>query len=97
MESSDKGDDAAASTTRQAAFADVQYGNDRVGNEESDKDNRDPVSRRDGYNSRIEQILYEHPELPIVITDAGKNIESGGNFITYTIRTGVCSSNCWIS
>jgi hypothetical protein len=48
------------------------------------------VSRKkDGYDSRVEQILYEHADLPIVITDAGKNHESGGNYIVYTIRTGV--------
>jgi hypothetical protein len=42
-----------------------------------------------GYDSRIQQILYENPELPILITDAGKSLESGGKFIVYTIRTGV--------
>ena len=42
-----------------------------------------------GYVSRIEQILYEDPESPIMITDAGKSPESGGSFIAYTIRTGV--------
>ena len=48
--------------------------------------------RRGGvYDSRIEQILHEHPELPILITDAGKNHEGGGSYIVYTIRTGVCS------
>ncbi|EMC99393.1 hypothetical protein BAUCODRAFT_146345 [Baudoinia panamericana UAMH 10762] len=41
-----------------------------------------------GYDSRIEQILYEHPDLEIQIIHAGKNSEGGGNFITYTIRTG---------
>ncbi|OJD12669.1 sorting nexin-41 [Emergomyces pasteurianus Ep9510] len=41
-----------------------------------------------GYQSRIEQTLYEHPNLPILITHAGKNHESGGSFIVYTIRTG---------
>ncbi|KAI1500579.1 hypothetical protein F5X99DRAFT_385892 [Biscogniauxia marginata] len=41
-----------------------------------------------GYDSRIEQILYENPELPILITDAGKSIENGGKYIVYTIRTG---------
>ncbi|KAK4624700.1 Sorting nexin-41 [Fulvia fulva] len=41
-----------------------------------------------GYDSRIEQILYEHPDLEIQITHAGKNTEGGGGFITYTIRTG---------
>ncbi|KAK2756682.1 Sorting nexin, cytoplasm-to-vacuole targeting pathway/endosomal sorting [Arachnomyces sp. PD_36] len=45
-------------------------------------------SRRDVYDSRIEQILHEHPELPILITDAGKNHEGGGSYIVYTIRTG---------
>lgn len=41
-----------------------------------------------GYDSRIEQILYEHPELEIQIVHAGKNTEGGGGFIAYTIRTG---------
>lgn len=45
--------------------------------------------KKGGYDSRIEQILYEHPELQIIITDAGKNHESGGSYIAYTIRTGV--------
>lgn len=44
--------------------------------------------KKGGYDSRIEQILYENPDLPILITDAGKNHESGGSFIVYTIRTG---------
>ena len=41
-----------------------------------------------GYGSRIEQLLYEHPDLEIQIVQAGKNAEGGGGFITYTIRTG---------
>ena len=45
--------------------------------------------KKAGYVSRIEQILYEDPELPIVIIDAGKSQETGGSFIAYTIRTGV--------
>lgn len=45
--------------------------------------------RKKVYDSRIEQILYENPEMPIIITDAGKNHESGGGFIVYTIRTAV--------
>ena len=51
----------------------------------------EPVPRRKpgGYDSRIEQILYENPKLPILITDAGKSLESGGRYIVYTIRTGV--------
>ncbi|KAL9014347.1 MAG: hypothetical protein Q9173_001017 [Seirophora scorigena] len=44
--------------------------------------------KKGGYDSRIEQILYEHPELQIVITDAGKSNESGASYIAYTIRTG---------
>jgi hypothetical protein len=42
--------------------------------------------KKGGYDSRVEQWLYESTE-PITITFAGKNLESGGNFITYTIRT----------
>jgi hypothetical protein len=48
-----------------------------------------PRRQRGGYDSRIEQILYENPELPILIVDAGKSSESGGKYIVYTIRTGV--------
>ncbi|KAL4875091.1 hypothetical protein BJY04DRAFT_202701 [Aspergillus karnatakaensis] len=44
-------------------------------------------SRKTVYDSRIEQLLYENPEMPILITDAGKNHEGGGSFIVYTIRT----------
>jgi hypothetical protein len=48
-----------------------------------------PKRKKGGYDSRIEQILYENPELPILILDAGKSLESGGKYIVYTIRTGV--------
>lgn len=48
-----------------------------------------PRRKPGGYDSRIEQILYENPQLPILITDAGKSLESGGRYIVYTIRTGV--------
>ena len=48
-----------------------------------------PRKKKGGYDSRIEQILYENPDLPILITDAGKSLESGGKYIVYTIRTGV--------
>ncbi|KAK8055927.1 PX domain-containing protein [Apiospora rasikravindrae] len=47
-----------------------------------------PQRKPGGYSSRIEQIIYENPELPIMITDAGKSVESGGRYIVYTIRTG---------
>lgn len=50
-----------------------------------------PRRKPGGYDSRIEQILYENPELPILITDAGKSLETGGRYIVYTIRTGVWS------
>ncbi|PGH23955.1 sorting nexin-41 [Polytolypa hystricis UAMH7299] len=40
------------------------------------------------YRSRIEQMLEENPDMPILITHAGKNLESGGGYIVYTIRTG---------
>ena len=49
--------------------------------------------KKGGYDSRIEQILYENPDLPILITDAGKSLESGGKYIVYTIRTGVRASD----
>ena len=45
--------------------------------------------KKGGYDSRIEQILYENPDLEIVITYAGRNSEGGGNYTAYTIRTGV--------
>ena len=41
------------------------------------------------YDSRVEQILCENPDLPILISHAGKNSETGGNYIVYTIQTGV--------
>ncbi|PHH91381.1 hypothetical protein CDD83_689 [Cordyceps sp. RAO-2017] len=47
-----------------------------------------PRRKPGGYSSRIEQILYENPDMPIMITDAGKSLESGGRYIVYTIRTG---------
>ncbi|KAJ5773805.1 hypothetical protein N7457_008701 [Penicillium paradoxum] len=43
--------------------------------------------RKSVYDSRIEQLLYENPDMPVLITDAGKNHEGGGGFIVYTIRT----------
>ncbi|KAE8381241.1 hypothetical protein BDV26DRAFT_255960 [Aspergillus bertholletiae] len=60
--------------------------------EENERYDNQPAShgyyRKSVYDSRIEQILYENPEMPILITDAGKNHEGGGSFIVYTIRTG---------
>lgn len=51
-----------------------------------------PRRKPGGYDSRVEQMLYENPEQPILITDAGKSTESGGRYIVYTIRTGVRAS-----
>ena len=45
------------------------------------------LPKKGGYDSRIQQILYENPELEILITDAGKS--SDGSYIVYRIRTGV--------
>ncbi|KAG9246945.1 hypothetical protein BJ878DRAFT_494900 [Calycina marina] len=47
-----------------------------------------PKRKKGGYDSRIEQILYENPDLPILIIDAGKSAEHGGKHIVYNIRTG---------
>ncbi|EQK97634.1 hypothetical protein G6O67_007338 [Ophiocordyceps sinensis] len=51
-------------------------------------DDGPPRRKPGGYNSRIEQMLDENPDMPIMITDAGKSLESGGRYIVYTIRTG---------
>lgn len=75
-----------ASQTSYHAHATVSEG------DESDDDAQAqlvPRVKPGGYDSRVEQILYEKPELPILITDAGKSLESGGRYIVYTIRTGV--------
>lgn len=47
-----------------------------------------PRRKPGGYDSRVEQMLYENPELPILIVEAGKSQESG-RYIVYTIKTGV--------
>ena len=52
-----------------------------------------PKRKKGGYDSRIEQILYENPDLPVLIVEAGKSSESGGKYIVYTIKTGVWSAN----
>lgn len=45
------------------------------------------LQKKGAYDSRIQQLLYEKPELEIIIADAGKS--SDGGFIVYKIRTGV--------
>jgi sorting nexin-41/42 len=63
-------------------------------NEAAERGELIPRSKPGGYDSRIEQMLYENPDLPILITDAGKSTETGGRFIVYTIKTAVsCSSD----
>ncbi|KAI1661616.1 hypothetical protein F4813DRAFT_166348 [Daldinia decipiens] len=69
------------------------YGQQQITDPDSDdeygtQNSQAPRRKPGGYDSRIEQILYENPELPILITDAGKSMESGGKYIVYTIRTG---------
>jgi sorting nexin-41/42 len=48
-----------------------------------------PVPPKGGYDSRVQQVLYEQPDLEIIIIDAGKS--SDGGYIVYKIRTGVRS------
>jgi hypothetical protein len=50
--------------------------------------------RKGGYDSRLQQILYENPDLDIVIADAGKSPD--GSYIVYRIQTGV-RTGCQIS
>lgn len=67
-----------------------QYDPSDAGSEEEYEEATNvPKRKKGGYDSRIEQILYENPDLPVLIVDAGKSLESGGKYIVYTIRTGV--------
>ncbi|KAI1167810.1 hypothetical protein F5B18DRAFT_331605 [Nemania serpens] len=77
------------SSTSEEAAPPLTYGR-QPSDVDSDDEFSQPTPRRKpgGYDSRIEQILYENPELPILITDAGKSMESGGKYIVYTIKTG---------
>jgi hypothetical protein len=59
--------------------------------EEEDRSEATPIPPKGGYDSRVQQILYESPELEIVITDAGKSADGG--YIVYKIRTGVRTSD----
>jgi hypothetical protein len=63
-------------------MSDVDYNDEDQGDE--------PVTpKKGGYDSRVEQWLYENPGSSIIITYAGKNLEGGGGYIAYTINTGV--------
>ena len=71
---------------------DLSEGDDDDDDEDTQRGSQSVSRKKGGYDSRVEQILYEHADMPILITDAGKNHESGGNYIVYTIRTGVSLS-----
>jgi hypothetical protein len=78
------GGESDAGPPRYDSDEDVEYGGStQVG----------PKRKKGGYDSRIEQILYENPDLPVLIVEAGKSSESGGKYIVYTIKTGVWSAN----
>ncbi|KAF2150592.1 sorting nexin-like protein-41 [Myriangium duriaei CBS 260.36] len=57
------------------------------GDDDHTGESRPIEPKKGGYDSRIEQILYENRDLEIQIVHAGKNAEGGG-YIVYTIRTG---------
>ncbi|KAF2864753.1 hypothetical protein BDV95DRAFT_588412 [Massariosphaeria phaeospora] len=65
----------------QRDMSDVDY------DEQSETTER-AAPKKGGYDSRVEQWLYENPESSILITYAGKNAEGGGGYIAYTINTG---------
>jgi hypothetical protein len=62
-------------------MSDVDY------NEEQQDDADTKAPKKGGYDARVEQWLYEHPDQLILITSAGKD---GVNYIQYTINCGVC-------
>ncbi|KAF2477594.1 sorting nexin-like protein-41 [Lindgomyces ingoldianus] len=65
----------------QRDMSDIEYNDEPSSGE--------PVApKKGGYDSRVEQWLYENPASPILISYAGKNVEGGGNYIVYTIDTG---------
>jgi len=57
--------------------------------DDSDDEEYRRMRKEKGYSSRVEQMLLEDKNVPIVIADAGKNHEGSGGFIVYTICTGV--------
>lgn len=80
------------SSQHSEAIADTAEQKEIPGSGEDEATGPGPVPKKDSYESRIERLLYEHPNLQISITNAGKNLEGGGNYIVYTIRTYVSSS-----
>ncbi|KAF2677885.1 sorting nexin-like protein-41 [Lentithecium fluviatile CBS 122367] len=66
----------------QRDMSDVDYNEEEASGEER------IVPKKGGYDSRVEQWLYENPGSQILITYAGKNLEGGGGYIAYTINTG---------
>ncbi|CAO2651580.1 Nn.00g041500.m01.CDS01 [Neocucurbitaria sp. VM-36] len=62
----------------QRDMSDVDY------NEEQEGEEAKPP-KKGGYDARVEQWLYEHPDQLVLITSAGKD---GVNYIQYTINCG---------
>ena len=83
--SSSPRDDSPEFLSQPRDLSDVEYDDEQT-------EPRKVEPKKGGYDSRIQQILYENPDLHILITQAGKNAESGGSYIAYTIRTGVRST-----
>ncbi|KAF9737693.1 Sorting nexin-41 [Paraphaeosphaeria minitans] len=69
-------------------LTDINYDDHENDDDDEDAGGERIAPKRGGYDSRAEQWLYENPDSSILITYAGKNVEGGGNWITYTIATG---------
>jgi hypothetical protein len=68
---------------------------DSVDYDEEQQDHADPKApKKGGYDARVEQWLYEHPDQLVLITSAGKD---GVNYIQYTINCGVRWIGTWAS
>ncbi|KAF2674212.1 sorting nexin-like protein-41 [Microthyrium microscopicum] len=70
--------DSAEFVPRPHDLSDVEYDDERP---------HHITPKKGAYEGRVEQLLYESPD-SIKITYAGKNSESGGSYIVYTIQTG---------